>query len=472
MIVALAGSDEREAGRVADIDLDLDLTRFPAGFIWGAATSAYQIEGAVAEDGRGPSIWDDYCRTPGAVEGGHTGDVAMDHYHRWRDDIALMRELGLSGYRFSTGWSRILPEGRQVNERGLDFYDRLVDELLESGITPLLTLNHWDMPSALQARGGWGSRATMDAFTHYADVVSRRLGDRVRHWVTHNEPWVIGFLGHYYAQHAPGLRDGRLALQTAHHLLVSHGMAVPAIRSNARDAEVGIVNVHFPNRPASDSNADLEAAERADGIDNRWFLDPLFRGAYPDDILEWYGDRAPVVESGDMALIATPIDFLGVNYYYRRIIAADPSEPLFGLRELPHPSSAATTMQWSEIDPPALGEVLLRLHRDWSVPGLYVTENGLPMTEATEPERDEEIDDRARIDYLSRHIDAVGEAVRQGAPVRGYFLWCLFDTFEWNYGYRPRFGIVRVERPDLTRIPKRSAHWYQQLIDVAGMRGH
>jgi beta-glucosidase len=440
------------------------MTRFPPGFLWGAATAAYQIEGAVTEDGRGASIWDAYCRVPGAIEGGDTGEIAAGSYERWREDVALMAELGLRGYRFSTGWSRIMPDGVALNQRGLDFYDALVDALLAAGIAPLVTLNHWDMPQALQERGGWGSRATMERFVEYADVVTRRLGDRVTRWVTHNEPWVIAFLGHYYAQHAPGLRDATLALQVAHHLLVSHGMAVPVIRANSRDAEVGIVNVHFPNRPASDAQADVEAARRADAIDNRWFLDPLFRGSYPQEIVAWYGAAAPVVDPGDMALIATPIDFLGVNYYYRRVIAADRNEPLFSFRELPHESSAMTTMLWSEIDPSALGDFLVRLAREWDVPGIYITENGLPLIEAAEPARDGTIDDGPRIGYLSSHIDAVGNAITRGAPVRGYFVWCLLDTFEWNYGYRPRFGIVCVERPSLARVPKASAAWYRDLI--------
>lgn len=442
--------------------IEPDLTRFPPGFLWGAATSAYQSEGALDIDGCGQSIWDTYCRVPGAVENGDTGDVAAGHYNRWREDVALMAELRLGAYRFSTSWVRVIPDGLgDVNERGLDFYDRLVDALLEAGITPLVTLNHWDIPQALQARGGWGSRATMDAFVRYADVVTARLGDRVKLWVTHNEPWVIAFLGYYYAQHAPGVRDATAALQVAHNLLVSHGQAVPVIRANSRDSEVGIVNVHFPNRPASDSDADREAAIRADAIDNRWFLDALFRGEYPPEIVAWYGERAPVIDPGDMATIATPIDFLGVNYYYRRVIAADPAEPLFGFQELPHESSAATGMYWSEIHAPSLGDFLLRLSREWPVPAIYVTENGLPMPE--EPTVDGVIDDRPRIDYLSAHIDEVGRAIEGGAPVRGYVAWCLLDTFEWNYGYRPRFGLVRVERPSLRRVPKASARWYARV---------
>jgi beta-glucosidase len=441
---------------------DPDLTRFPPDFIWGAATSAYQVEGAVAEDNRGPSIWDTFCGVPGAVEGSDTGEIAAGHYHRWRDDVALMATLGLNGYRFSTSWSRVLPDGvGPVNLAGLDFYDRLVDALLEAGITPCVTLNHWDIPEALQARGGWASRTILDAFVRYADVVTRRLGDRVRLWFTQNEPWVIAFLGYYYGQHAPGLHDAGQALQVAHHLLVSHGQAVPVIRANARNAEVGIVNVHFPNRPASTSEADHVAAARADLLDNRWFLDALLRGHYPAEALDWYGPHAPVIDPGDMATIAAPLDVLGVNYYYQRVIAADPDEPFFGFRELPHPTSAATGMYWSEIHPPALGDFLLRLAREWPVPGIYITENGLPLAE--EPVVDGIIDDTPRIDYLAAHIDQVGRAIRGGAPVRGYFAWSLFDTFEWNYGYRPRFGLVRIVRPSLERLPKASAVWYREV---------
>jgi beta-glucosidase len=439
---------------------------FPLDFVWGVATSAYQIEGAADRDGRGPSIWDRYCRVPGAIRDGSSGDVAADHYRRWREDVALLARLGVNGYRFSTGWSRVMPDGRGVNQTGLDFYDRLVDALLAASITPFITLNHWDMPESLHQDGGWANRATIDAFGAYADVVTRRLGDRVAHWITHNEPWVIGFLGYSFAQHAPGIRgDGRRALQVAHHLLVSHGQAVPIVRANSTGARVGIVNVHFPNRPASDTEADRAAAARADGIDNRWFLDPLFRGTYPADVLEWYGANAPEISAGDMSTIATPIDFLGVNYYYRRVIAADPTEPFFGFQELPHPSSAFTGMYWSEIAPPSLGDFLERLHREYAVPAIYVTENGLPLPAELEPTLpDGTIDDQPRIDYLAAHIASAGRALRQGAPLRGYFAWCLLDTFEWNYGFGPRFGLVRVERPSLRRVPKASARWYREWI--------
>lgn len=443
----------------------IDRSPFPAGFLWGAATAAYQIEGATEADGRGPSIWDVYCRQPGAIQDGSSGEPAAGHYARWREDVALVRELGLRAYRFSIGWSRVLPDGSRLNIDGLDFYDRLVDELLAHDITPLVTLNHWDLPATLQERGGWPERDTMSRYVEYADVVTRRLGDRVKGWVTHNEPWVIGFLGYYYGQHAPGLRgQGQAALQAIHHLLVSHGMAVPVTRANSPGAEVGIVNIHFPNRPATSTEADVPAAERAELLDLRWFLDPLFGRGYPAEALDWYGAHAPHIEPGDMQLIASPIDFLGVNYYYRRILAGDPAESLFGYRELPHPSSAPTGMFWSEIDPRALGDHLLWLSAEYPGPKLYITENGLPLPNEPADERGY-VDDQARIAYLAGHIAEVGRAIRGGAPVAGYFAWCLFDTFEWNYGYSPRFGLVRIERPSLVRVPKASAHWYRTLIE-------
>ena len=449
--------------------MSIDPKVFPPGFLWGAATSAYQIEGAPTADGRGPSIWDRYSQQPGAIEGGDTGDVAAGHYERWAEDVALMRELGLRAYRFSISWSRVMPDGRTLNPAGLDWYERLVDALLEAGITPFVTLNHWDLPQALQERGGWTNRETLSRFVEYAAAVTQRLGDRVTHWITHNEPWVIAFCGYGWGQHAPGVRDARRALQVAHHLLVSHGMAVPVIRTNSPGAEVGIVNVHFPNRPASDSPADAAAAARADLLDNQWFLDPLFRGRYPQAGLDWYGaperELTPLVEPGDMNLIAAPIDFLGVNAYYRRVIQADPADGLFGYQELPHPSSAMTTMSWSELDAPSLGAFVQRLGREWNVPAIYITENGLPLTEVDEPTAaDGSIDDAARVDYLEQHISALAAAGEAGAPLRGYFVWCLLDTFEWNYGYRPRFGLIRVERPSLRRVPKRSFHWYRDLI--------
>lgn len=442
----------------------VDLRPFPPDFLWGAATAAYQIEGATTAGGRGPSIWDVYCRQPGAIQDGSSGEPAAGHYTRWREDVALMRELGLRAYRFSVSWSRVLPNGARLNTAGLDFYDRLIDELLAAGVTPLVTLNHWDLPAALQDRGGWPARDTVDRYVEYADAVTRRLGDRVTRWVTHNEPWVISFLGYYYGQHAPGLRgQSGAALQSIHHLLVSHGQAVPVIRANSPGAEVGIVNIHFPNRPATDSEPDVSAAARAELLDLRWFLDPLFWRGYPAEAMEWYGSHAPVIQPGDMETIAAPIDFLGVNYYYRRIIAADPAEPLFGYRELPHPSSAPTGMFWSELDPTALGDHLVRLAAEYSGPQLYITENGLPLPDEHADERGF-VDDQARIAYLAGHIDEVGRALDGGAPVAGYFAWCLFDTFEWNYGYTPRFGLVRIARPSLERIPKASARWYRALL--------
>jgi beta-glucosidase len=438
---------------------------FPDGFIWGTATAAYQIEGAWNEGGRGESIWDRFSHTPGKVANGDNGDVACDHYHRWRDDIALMRELGVQAYRFSIAWPRILPDGiGAVNQAGLDFYDRLVDGLLEAGITPFATLYHWDLPQALQDEDGWANRAIVGAFEKYADVVSRRLGDRVKHWITHNEPWCTSFLGNHIGNHAPGLHEGP-ALAVAHHVLLSHGRTVPVLRANSAGASVGITLNFSPAYPASDSAEDQAAARRWDGFFNRWFLDPLYGRGYPEDLVAVYGQPMPQVHAGDLETIAVPTDFLGVNFYNRAVIRDDPSAlPLrTGAVE---PEGEYTAMNW-EVYPDALRALLVRLERDYAPGRMYITENGSAYPDTIAP--DGAIHDQARTSYLARHLAAAHAAIGEGVPLAGYFAWSLMDNFEWAEGYSKRFGIVYVDYATQQRTPKDSALFFRDVVEQNGL---
>jgi len=444
---------------------------FPAEFVWGAATSSYQIEGAWNEDGKGESIWDRFSHTPGRIKNGDTGDVACDHYHRWPEDVALMQTLGLQAYRFSVSWPRILPAGRgAVNPAGLDFYDRLVDELLEAGIKPFVTLYHWDLPQALQKEGGWPARSTAEAFVEYADVLSRRLGDRVTHWITHNEPAVTAYTAHLHGAHAPGVQDMATALRVAHHLLLSHGWAVDVLRRNSPGAEVGItLNINY-SVPASPSAADADRARRHDGMWYRWFLDPLAGRPYPADVRAdrvsegaLSPDGLAVVQPGDMETIAVPIDFLGVNYYRREVFrdqAAEGNLPRV-VFEWPKSDTYWTEMGW-EIYPEGLYHVLMRLHHEYEIPKLFITENGCSFSDG--PAEDGRVHDQRRIDYLRAHFAAAGQAIKHGAPLAGYFVWSLFDNFEWAHGYSQRFGIIWVDFETGQRIPKDSALWYRRFI--------
>jgi beta-glucosidase len=449
-----------------------DPGRFPADFIWGAATAAYQIEGATDEDGRGESIWDRFCATPGKIRNGENGAIACDFYHRYPTDVALMRELGIDAFRFSIAWPRILPDGRgRVNAKGLDFYDRLVDALLEAGIQTFATLYHWDLPQALENAGGWTARDTVDAFEEYVGVVAERLGDRVGAWITHNEPWVASWLGYGWGVHAPGRATEAGAVAAAHHLLLSHGRAVEVLRSTAPSAEIGItVNLAHVDA-ASDSAADREAAREADGFQNRWFLDPLFRGAYPEDMLERYAASPPPVDDGDLATIAAPIDFLGVNYYSRSVIAAgaDGGRP----RPVRVPDSEYTDMDW-EVYPDGLHDLLVRVHSDYAPQRIYVTENGAAFADVRD--HSGRVLDPERTEYIASHVRAIGRALAAGVPIAGYFVWSLLDNFEWSYGYAKRFGLVYVDYPTLERVPKGSFHWYRDFIeaqhaDTAATRG-
>ena len=440
---------------------------FPKGFVWGTATASYQIEGATHEDGRGESIWDRFCRTPGAVANGDTGDVAADHYHQWPEDIQLMKSLGLNAYRFSVAWPRIVPDGiGAVNPAGLDFYERLVDGLLAAGIEPYVTLYHWDLPQALQDKGGWPNRDSVGWFADYVAVVSSRLGDRVRHWITHNEPWVAAFVGYAMGAHAPGLRDPRAAMQAAHHLLLSHGQAVPILRQNGNaETQVGItLNLSWIDA-ASDKPADVEAARRQDGYINRLFLDPVFRGAYPADMLAYYGNLAPQIEPGDLLQISTPIDFLGVNYYTRQVVADDANAGLLGVRTIRPPYSEYTEMGW-EVYPEGLYKLLRRLHQEYAPRALYITENGAAFEDRLE---NGQVHDPRRVAYLREHLLAAQRAIQEGVPLRGYFVWSLIDNFEWAHGYTKRFGIAYVDYATQTRTLKDSALFYKQVVAANGV---
>ncbi|MGZ5295792.1 MAG: GH1 family beta-glucosidase [Actinomycetota bacterium] len=425
---------------------------FPPDFLWGAATAAFQIEGATTEDGRGESIWDRFSHTPGRVRNGDTGDIACDHYHRYREDVALMTDLGLSAYRFSVAWPRVLPEGTgHPNEAGLDFYDRLVDELLARSIDPFVTLYHWDLPQSLEDAGGWPIRATAEAFGEFAAVVARRLGDRVGHFATINEPHIVSDHGYRVGSHAPGRTEPDAALAAAHHLLVAHSLGVQAIRAEAPQAAAGIVLNFEPKHPATSHPLDLEAAAVAHDQFNRWYLDPVTGHGYPDAGARAWGWRRDEVLDGDMAAIAAPIDFLGVNYYCRDVVRS----PLLPVLEPPTEPRERTGMGW-EVYPAGLTEVLeLVASRTGDLP-LYVTESGAayPLDDV-DPTRDPE-----RVTFLHRHLQAASTAIENGVPLHGYFVWSLLDNFEWAHGYAYRFGIIHVDFDTLERRVRDSGRFW------------
>lgn len=435
---------------------------FPKDFIWGTATASYQIEGAWNEDGKGESIWDRFSHTAGKIADGDTGDVACDHYHLWPHDLGIMKELGLKNYRFSISWPRVLPNGSgKVNQAGLDFYSNLVDGMLEKDIQPFITLYHWDLPQVLQEEGGWPGRIIVDRYVEYVDVISRALGDRVKNWITLNEPFVSAFNGYLEGRHAPGITDLNSAVAASHHLLLSHGLAVPVIRNNCSGANVGITLNLTPQVPASSSAQDRNKARWMDGFINRWFLDPLVGRGYPQDMVQDYRDSMQFVNPGDMEVIATPIDFLGVNYYTRGIarftdINEEENEP-----RTVFPNDEHTEMGW-EVYPQGIYNILGRLHFDYAFPAIYITENGAAFRDEIGPNG--QVDDPGRLSYIQRHLEMVHKAIEIGVPVKGYFVWSLFDNFEWAHGYSKRFGLVYVDYKSQRRILKSSAKWYQQVI--------
>lgn len=446
---------------------------FPEGFLWGTATASYQIEGAVDEDGRGKSIWDTFSHTKGKVYRGDTGDIACDHYHRLDEDLDTMKDLGLKAYRFSVAWPRIQPDGSgQKNQKGLDFYRRLVDGLRQRDIEPMLTLYHWDLPQKLEDRGGWTVRETSERFAEYSGLVYEELSDSVSLWITLNEPWVASWLGHATGVHAPGRKSVKEALLATHHLLLGHGLAMERMRSFGDDNQLGITYSLSPARPSRDR--DEKAASLVDGLANRLYLDPVLKGEYPEDLVEHY---APVtdfdfVRDGDLETISAPVDFVGVNYYMRHLIRHDP-EPdgtdFFASANarvvLPH-DTEKTAMGWP-IEPVGLKELLVRLKDEYGNPPVYVTENGVAVYDY--PDQSGEVNDEERIRYLDSHFRATEEAISEGADVRGYTVWSFMDNFEWAEGYSKRFGLVYVDYPTLKRTPKKSAAWYADVIQKNGL---
>ena len=443
---------------------------FPDGFLWGAATSAHQIEGAPFADGGGASHWYRFAHTPGNTAFGDTGDVACDHYHRWREDVALMGELGLKSYRFSIAWARVLPDGTgAANPAGLDFYSRLVDALLAAGIAPNATLYHWDLPAALDDRGGWLNRASADWFAEYASLMYRTLGDRVAFWATLNEPWVSVDAGYLHGVHAPGHRNLFEAPRAAHNLLRAHGAAVQAFRASDARGQVGIVVNLEPKDPASASAADAAAVQRADAYMNRQYLDALFHGAYPDELREIFGAAWPEHDPADFALITQPIDFLGINFYKRGVTRDDPAAPPVRASLVPQPQHPHTDVGWDwEVYPPALTRTLLRVRERYGDVPLYVTENGAAFYDAPTA-RDGRVADPLRVAYLADHIRAAHAALAQGVDLRGYYVWSLLDNFEWSAGYAKRFGIVHVDYATQARTLKDSACFYADVIRANGL---
>ena len=447
------------------------MTQFPKGFMWGVSTSAYQIEGSVDVDGRGPSIWDTYAHTPGKIDGGGTGDVACDHYRRWRQDVDLIASLNVNTYRFSLAWPRLFPDGRRREQRGFDHYSRLVDALLETGIEPVVTLYHWDLPQALEDLGGWKSRETTERFAEYAAVAFEAYGDRVKWWLTINEPWIIGLLGYLHGLHAPGYSDDVLGEVTVfHHLLLAHGRAVQEYRAGGHTGNVGLAPNLAPHYPASDDSADVEVARASDGYVNRWFLDPVFSGAYPEDMKSRYEELlGPLqfIREGDLEVIAQPTDYVGVNYYAPRVMEAVPGDKPWPWRVIV-PEGVRTTGGFTDgvarteagtpIVPAAFTDLLVRVGRDYGSLPILITENGAVFDD--QPGPDGKVRDERRVAFIHDHLKAVHDAIEQGAPVIGYCHWSLLDNFEWKLGYAQRFGLVHVDYATQVRTVKESGRYY------------
>lgn len=439
--------------------------KLPERFYFGTASAAYQIEGATTQDGRGPSIWDIYVKVPGVIENGDTGDTACDHYNRYREDVAIMEKLGLKAYRFSISWSRVLPKGRgKVNQKGLDFYNNFVDTLLEANITPFVTLNHFDLPQALQEEGGgWLRREVYHDFVEYSDLVTHELGDRVKHWSTFNEPWELAWQGYHTGEDAPGLRLGvKDALIASHNVYLSHGEAVPIIRDNVPDAEVGIV-IHLNHvESATGKSEDIAAARRWEGCQNRWYLDPIYLGEYPEDMLEVYGPLGPNVLSGDMETIQQPLDYLGLNMYRRSVVRAGSDLPPVNIQRV-NPPGEYSDMGW-EVYPKGLYDILTWTYSNYRMEKIYVTENGVAYNDPLTP--DGRCHDVKRVYYLREHIKQTLKARDDGVPVHGYFAWSTMDNFEWAYGYNMRFGVIHVDYQTQRRTIKDSGYLLQQIVET------
>lgn len=437
---------------------------FPKSFIWGAATASYQIEGGAYDEGRGESIWDRFARQPGKVYKQQNGEVACDHFHRYPEDVQLMADLGIQSYRFSFAWPRLFPEEGKFNLDGLEFYKRLLDELEAKGITPVATIYHWDLPTWIQDKGGWTNRETVDHFVQYAKVLLEAFGGRIKSWITHNEPWCAAFLGYGFGVHAPGHTDWNEALIASHHLLLSHGKTVEFYRSMGVDGEIGITLNLTPALPATNKLEDVAAAERSDGFSNRWFIDPVFKGRYPEDMAALFEKRFGsfyFIKDGDLETIATPIDFLGVNYYSHNIVEANDDDDVLGSKVIGETENV-TEMGWG-IHPDSLYRLLTRIKRDYTDLPLYITENGAAFPDQLV---DGKIDDTDRINYLHDHFAAVHRFIEEGGNLQGFYVWSLLDNYEWAFGYSKRFGIIYVDYETLERIPKESYKWYQKVIET------
>ena len=443
---------------------------FPKNFMWGTATSSYQIEGAPDTDGKGPSVWDKFSHTKGNIKNGDTGDIACDHYHLWSKDIELLNRLGVNSYRFSISWPRIFPTGEEnaPNQKGLDFYSRIVDTLLEYDIIPFVTLNHWDIPQGLEDKGGWTNRMMTEAFVKYCHHVSKHLGDRVKYWITHNEPWCVSHIGYIAGYKPPGIKNNwPKSLSAAHHLLLSHGMALPEIKINSRNAEAGITLNLNTSIPASPSKYDKEASWFFDNMFNRLFLEPLYKGKYPLALFEELKKRNAIADSdlgfikeNDLDLIATKTDFLGVNYYSRGVIR---NEEIDENKNMPRNVEMGPTTDFGwEVYPAGIYDLLIQLKNKYNVEDIYITENGCSYSDG--PNADKKIDDQRRIDYHRSHLEELKLAIRDGVNCKGYFAWSLMDNFEWAQGYSQRFGLIWVDFDSLERIPKESYFWYKNYI--------
>lgn len=443
------------------------LLQFPKDFKWGVATAAYQIEGAAKEDGRGESIWDRFSHTPDKVYKNQNGDVACDHYHRYKEDVSILKKLGVKAYRLSISWPRVIPQGvGLLNTKGTDFYSKLIDELLDNGIEPFITLYHWDLPQVLQDKGGWANRDTTKYFADYAYNMFKLYGDRVKYWITHNEPWCTSFLGNAQGVHAPGIKDYETALQVSHNVLLSHGLALKAFRDMSLDGQVGITLNLTPAYAASEKPDDKKMAETVDAITNRWFLDPIFKGNYPEIAIEYFSKFAklPIIEDGDMDLISQDIDFLGVNYYSRIVVEASDKDVL-GFKSI-EPKGQYTDMGW-EVYPEGLYDILTDIKKTYGDKDIYITENGAAYKDVLDNNM---INDDERINYLKQHFSEAAKAIQDGVNLKGYFVWSLMDNFEWAFGYSKRFGIVYVDYATQGRILKKSAHWYKDFIKANAIK--
>lgn len=429
-------------------------------FTWGVSTSSYQIEGAAREGGRRDSIWDTFSRIPGAVANGDNGDIACDHYHRYEQDLDLIKWLGVDAYHFSIAWSRVIPTGTgAINKTGIDFYNRLIDGALERGITPWPTLYHWDLPQDLQDRGGWNNRDCAKWFAEYAYQMAEHFSDRVKNWVTINEPFCSAWLGHLYGVMAPGIKDLQIAINASHHLLLGHGLAVKALREVSQESNIGITLNFTPAITLGSSDEDQLAVKLADGFDNRWFGDPVFKASYPKDIVEAFNKEIPI-QSGDMEIISTPVDFLGLNYYFRQTVAYDANSKPLSYKQVTAPNVERTGMGW-EVHAETFTDLLIRINSDYTPKEIFITENGSAWDDEVV---DGEILDTKRVSYLERHLDAMFAAKAKGVPIKGYFAWSLIDNFEWAYGYAKRFGLIYVDYKTQKRIPKSSAYYYKDRI--------